>query len=335
LYRRASQQRVDAFLSAVPHVVGIDSLLQRTCEKAQIALPAGTFAESDGTYISNEGRAQRFFRVFVPAEQEIQPSWRWIRDAMIASDRQEARAWHNLDDILATIAETDPPLAAIRDAAPPSSFREQEQLIPRESHRYSGRTAMLANISVHEPKPPEDVDSPLSFSMEGYSAPAQPPPPLTPFFWTPGWNSIQSVNKFQSEIGGPLRGGDPGAHLIEPAPLERSEYFSAAPRAFAAPSGEWAFLPAYHIFGSEELSRHAPGVAELSPQPYVGISADDASRLKIAPGEQAEVQLNGSTHKLPIRTIAGLANGMALLPAGVGFLEGEEFPARGTIRPAK
>jgi NADH-quinone oxidoreductase subunit G len=335
LYRRASQQRVDAFLSAVPHVVAIDSLLHRTCEKAQITLPAGTFAESDGTYISNEGRAQRFFQVFVPAEQEIQPSWRWIRDAMIASDGQEARAWHNLDDILATIAETDPQLAAIRDAAPPSSFREQEQLIPRESHRYSGRTAMLANISVHEPKPPEDVDSPLSFSMEGYSAPAQPPPPLTPFFWTPGWNSIQAVNKFQSEMGGPLRGGDPGSHLIEPSPLERSEYFSAAPRAFAAPSGEWGFLPAYHIFGSEELSRHAPGVAELSPQPYVGISADDASRLKIAPGDRAEVQLNGSTHNLPVRTIAALANGIALLPAGVGFLEGQEFPARGTIRPAK
>jgi len=44
--------------------------------------------------------------------------------------------------------------------------------------------------------------------MEGY--PAQPPSSLTPFFWAPGWNSIQSVNKFQSEINGPLRGGDPG-----------------------------------------------------------------------------------------------------------------------------
>ena len=29
-------------------------------------LPAGTFAESDGTFISSEGRAQRFFQVFVP-----------------------------------------------------------------------------------------------------------------------------------------------------------------------------------------------------------------------------------------------------------------------------
>ena len=30
-------------------------------------MPAGTFAESDGTLVNSEGRAQRFFQVFVPA----------------------------------------------------------------------------------------------------------------------------------------------------------------------------------------------------------------------------------------------------------------------------
>ena len=74
---------------------------------------------------------------------------------------------------------------------------------------------MLANITVHEPKPPEDFDSPLSFSMEGN--PDQPPAALIPFFWSPGWNSIQAVNKYQSEIAGPLRGGPAGVRLIEPA----------------------------------------------------------------------------------------------------------------------
>jgi len=332
LYRRALPRRVDAFFAAVPHVVALDSLFHRTCEKAQLVLPAGTFAESDGTYVSSEGRAQRFFQVFVPAEEEIQASWRWIRDAMLAADHQEARAWQSLDDVLHTISEYEPRLSAIVSAAQPAGFRDEGQLIPREPHRYSGRTAMLANISVHEPKPPDDPDSPLSFSMEGYTAPAQPPPPLTPFFWTPGWNSYQAVNKFQSEIGGPLRGGDPGVRLIDAAPLEQSSYFASAPPAFEARSSEWIFLPAYHIFGSEELSRHAPGVAELSPKPYIGISADDAALLRMTQGAQAEVKLNASTYTLPVRVIDGLANGIALLPAGVDFLEGEEFPARGTIR---
>jgi len=67
---------------------------------------------------------------------------------------------------------------------------------------------MLANINVSEPKPPEDEDSPLSFTMEGYRN--EPPSSIIPFFWQPGWNSVQSINKYQIEIGGPLHGGDPG-----------------------------------------------------------------------------------------------------------------------------
>jgi NADH-quinone oxidoreductase subunit G len=325
-------RRIDQFLSDVPHVIAIDSLFHRTCDRAQIILPAGTFVESDGTYVSNEGRAQRFFAVFVPAEEDIQPSWRWLRDIMISAGRSEARVWDNLDNVIATIAKLYPDLAAIRDAAPPADFRDHRQKIPREPHRYSGRTAMFANITVHEPKPPDDADSSLSFSMEGYAPPAQPPPPLIPFFWTPGWNSIQSVNKFQSEIAGPLRGGNPGVRLIEPVKPEESQYSNGLTSVFDIRANEWVFLPAYHIFGSEELSRRAPGIAELSPKPYIGISADDASRLRLFEGNQAEVKLNAATYTLPVRIIPGLANGIAMLPSGIDSLAGQELPARGTIR---
>ncbi len=97
------------------------------------------------------------------------------------------------------------------------------QKIPREPHRYSGRTAMHANVSIHEPEQPHDPDTALAFSMEGY--PGHPPPPLIPRFWAPGWNSIQALNKFQDEVGGPLSGGDPGERLIEPAPGEKNCLF--------------------------------------------------------------------------------------------------------------
>lgn len=335
LYRQASLRDIEDFFSHVARSIVIDSLTHRTSEKAGILLPAGTFAESDGTYISNEGRAQRFFEVFVPGEADIQPSWRWLRDIMVAAGRGEARIWNKLDDVLSTISQMHPELSAVRETAPESDFRDADQKIPREPHRYSGRTAMLANITVHEPKPPDDRDSPLSFSMEGYSAPAQPPPPLIPFFWTPGWNSIQAVNKFQTEVAGPLRGGDPGKRLIQPGPVKGSGYFSTIPVAFEVRASEWVFLPAYHIFGSEELSRRAPGIAELSPKPYVAVSPDGASRLRMKEGDQAEVKLNGTTHTLPVRVISGLADGIAMLPAGIDLLEGEQFPARGTIRSTK
>ncbi len=42
---------------------------QRTAimDKAHLVLSAASFAESDGTVVNNEGRAQRFFQVYDPA----------------------------------------------------------------------------------------------------------------------------------------------------------------------------------------------------------------------------------------------------------------------------
>src|SRR5262249_57333533 len=74
-----------------------------------------------------------------------------------------------------------------------SGSRMAGEKIPRQPHRYSGRTAMFANITVHEPKPPDDPDSPLSFSMEGYQG--QPPSPLITRYWSPGWNSVQEIGR--------------------------------------------------------------------------------------------------------------------------------------------
>jgi NADH-quinone oxidoreductase subunit G len=145
--------------------------------------------------------------------------------------------------------------------------------IPRVPHRYSGRTAMLANIDVNEPPPPEDPDSPLSFSMEGN--PDQPPSALIPFFWSPGWNSIQATNKYQTEVAGPLRGGDPGVRLLEPAG-DGAQVSIFIPPSFRQRSGEWLLVPLFHIFGSEELTQHAPAVAELLPRPYVALNSEEA-----------------------------------------------------------
>ena len=56
----------------------LDSLNNLTTEKAEVLLPAATFAEGDGTIVNNEGRAQRFYQVFVPAASNIKESWRWL-----------------------------------------------------------------------------------------------------------------------------------------------------------------------------------------------------------------------------------------------------------------
>jgi len=274
----------------------------RTTAKAELLLPAATFAEADGTLINSEGRAQRFFSVF-PPDDMVRQNWQWLG------------GWQSLDRVIADLSNAIPELAGIVQAAPSAGFRMADARIPREPQRYSGRTAVLANISVHEPKPPEDFDSPLSFSMEGN--PDQPPAALIPFFWSPGWNSMQAVNKYQSEIAGPLRGGAAGVRLIEPT-RDGTTFFSSIPPAFQPRNDEWLLVPLFHIFGSEEFSRFAPAVAEVCSQPYVGLSPDDAGVF----GPEAELM----GRRLPVKVVSGLPKGVAGLPSGFPGLEGLELP---------
>ena len=289
LYRRAPREQVDAFLAKAKHVVVLDHLANETTAKAELLLAAGTFAESDGTFVSSEGRAQRFFQVFPCTD--VQESWRWLHKA------------GSLDEVIADLIAVLPEFAAIRDAAPPASFRIAGAKVPRESHRYSGRTAMLANIAVSEPKPPDDPDSALNFSMEG--APDPPPPPLIPFFWSPGWNSIQSLNKFQTEVGESLRGATSGVRLVPPgdvAQLPDRDLEGAVKGAH-----EFLIVPIHHIFASEELSIQSPAVAELAPKPYLSLNPRNADALQAKPDDQLRV-LNRT---LPLRIDSSLPDGVA------------------------
>jgi NADH-quinone oxidoreductase subunit G len=328
LYRRADAPPVDALLSAAGHVIVIDHLVNAMTPKAEVVLPAATFAEGDGTLVNNEGRAQRFYQVF-PPEGEVRESWRWLRDLMIAVGNNQAATWRNLDDITAAMAHEITVFEPVMKIAPPASFRVAGEKIPRQPHRYSGRTAMLADITVHEPKPPDDPDSALAFSMEGYEG--QPPSPLIQRYWAPGWNSAQALNKFQSEVGGPLRGGDPGRRLIEPAQAVKAAYFNEAPAAFQRRDGQWLVTPIYHIFGSEELSALSPGVAERAPQPYLALNPDDAGARRVSEGEEVELVLDGAVYRLRVGFHPALPQGVAGLPASLPELPWAALPAWGRI----
>src|SRR5215468_302466 len=332
LYRRADAPPVDALLNTARHLIVIDHLVNGVTSKAEVVLPAATFAEGDGSLVNNEGRAQRFYQVFAH-EGEVRESWRWLRDMMVAAGRSEAATWGALDEIDAALAGATPVFEPVLKIAPPAGFRIAGQKIPRQPHRYSGRTAMFANIAVHEPKPPDDPDSPLSFSMEGYQG--QPPSPLITRYWSPGWNSVQALNKFQSEVGGPLRGGDPGRRLIEPAQVEKPSYFDATPEAFRPHSGEWLVAPLYHIFGSEELSVLSAGIAERAPRPYLALNPDDAIAMRAPEGEEVEVVLNGAVYRLPVRFHPALPRGVAGLPVGLSELPWAPLPSWGILSRGK
>jgi len=327
LYRRAPGEEVTAFLDS-RYVVVVDHLKTRTTDRADLVLPAGTFAETDGTLVNHEGRAQRFFQAFVPSG-EVRPSWRWLGGGLLLQKGSERECqWQSLDEIVSAIAKEMPLLAPIENAAPRKEFGK----VAREPGRYSGRTSMLANLSVHEPKPPADPDSALAFSMESGLQP--PSPALLPFFWSPGWNSIQSVNKFQSEVGSSLRGGDPGVRLLQPADGSSWRYVSRIPSAFNPDSRQRLFLPRFYIFGSEELSRRAPGIAELVPRAVIGLNVTDAARLGLKAGELLNMTIGDSVYELEVSLSPHIARGTAIIPVGIPPFEELSIPTRGKLAPS-
>ena len=323
LYRRVPRTTVDSMLASA-RVVALDHSASDTIAGAEVALPAGSFAEAEGTVVSNEGRAQRFYQVYVP-EGEVQPAWRWLYDLAQAAGRAEFSTLGSPDDLLAALAQAVPVFAPLPESLPTASFRVNGEKVPRQSARASGRTAVQADISVHEPKPPADPDSPLAFSMEGY--PQQPPSGLITRFWAPGWNSVQSLNKFQAEVGGALTGGDPGVRLLEPGPDEDAAYTADIPAPFERRDGEFLVVPLHHIFGSDELSAAAPAVAQRSPGPYAALNPADARHLGVQEGESVEIELDGSTYRLPARLTANMAVGVLGVPMGVGSVRGVDVPA--------
>ncbi|GAB3537805.1 NADH-quinone oxidoreductase subunit NuoG [Pontibacter brevis] len=322
LYRRAGEATINNFFKTCKQVIVLDHLHNRTTETAGVLLPAGTFAEADGTLINNEGRAQRFYQVY-PTAEDIQESWRWLSELGTIVAQEDIINWQGYDDIIRAIVVELPVFRGIEAVAPTAEFRIAGQKIARASHRFSGRTSMLANINVSEPKPPEDPDSPLSYTMEGYRG--QPPSSLIPYFWAPGWNSNQATNKYQQEVGGHLKGGDPGVRLIEPAGT--GEFSTAVPQNFLPLEDHLFMLPLYHTFGSEELSIFSPPIMERTPEPYVALNAADAMRLKLEEGQPLHFTIEGQHYALPVKTSLHIPSGTAGLPVGLPPVPFAELPA--------
>ncbi|MCO8169043.1 NADH-quinone oxidoreductase subunit NuoG [Pseudomonas sp. 21LCFQ02] len=318
LYSRTDAATVDAALNAAKVVIVADHQKTATADRAHLVLPAASFAEGDGTLVSQEGRAQRFFQVFDPTYLDasilVHEGWRWLH-ALRSTLLNQPVDWTQLDQVTEACAAANPRLAGIVDAAPSASFRIKGLKLAREPLRYSGRTSMRANISVHEPRTPQDKDTAFSFSMEGYSGSVEPRQQV-PFAWSPGWNSPQAWNKFQDEVGGHLRAGDPGVRLIE-STGDKLSWFASVPRAFAPAQGSWQAVPFYHLFGSEENSSKAAPVQERIPAAYVALAKAEADRLGVNEGALVSLEVAGQTLRLPLRINEELGAGLVALPVGL------------------
>ena len=290
-----------------------------------IVLPAASFAEADGTLVSAEGRAQRFFQVYDPSYYDpkncIKEGWRWLH-ALETSLNDLPLDWTQLDDVINELVRTHPNLEGIKQAAPEADFRISGLKIAREPRRYSGRTAMRANLSVHEPMQPKDLDTGLTFSMEGYSG-TETPSAMIPFAQAPGWNSPQAWNKYQDSVGGNLKQGDPGIRLFdlieEDKKFPKREYVRPEPVQSVKTSifqGQAKLVPVHNLFGSSAMAHRSPVVAAQMQQPAFYIGADDGEYWQVSNKDWLAITVDGQRVELPVVIVPYLAEGCIGYPVG-------------------
>jgi NADH-quinone oxidoreductase subunit G len=325
LTRRAAPHALAALFGAKKPLVVLDHVRTPPAARAAFLLPCGNFAECEGTYINAEGRAQRGFPVARPPD-EAAPAWIWLRDIAAAIGRPFPA--QNFDAVMHQLAASLPEFAGIIGAAPGAEFRIAGRRLRSEPHRYSGRTAVDAARTVQEPQAFQPEAAPFTGTMEGYYGAM--PAALIPYFWAPGWNSGQSLHKFQEETGA-LRGGPAGVRLFEGLPAVPL----AMPEVTERADGAFMLLPQHHVFGSEELSARAPAVAELIFAPALSMDAVEARARGLQQGAAAEISVGDEKLRLSVNIVTDLAADTALFGAGwpqTAWLSG---PVRATLRRAE
>ncbi|QCI15850.1 NADH-quinone oxidoreductase subunit NuoG [Buchnera aphidicola] len=317
LYRFASQYDCNFIFKNKDKVITIDHQYTKTYKNSGLTLPSTNFFESSGTIINFEGRAQRFFQVYDPNFYHnnncLIASWKWFHFIKYKIHNKKI-SWLNLDDVISAYTKKYSFLEPIKKQEVNSNFRIHGQKIARSPIRSSGRTCLRADIDIHEPNQPKDIDSMFAFSMEGYN---QPNKNLShvPFAWFPGWNSPQSWNKFQKEIGRELISGDSGIHIFKNNKNIEDFYFECIFKNYTI-EANWYIIPYYHLFGNEELTQYSSIIQENIPLEYALISLSDAIKLGLKKDSIVEFNCLNQDYQLGVRFSRYLNQKQIALPIG-------------------
>jgi NADH-quinone oxidoreductase subunit G len=332
LYKRIPEALAITIFEKYHPVIVLDHTKNRTTERADLVFPVGTFAESEGTLVSSEGRAQRYYRVFSP-DDSMKESWRQIRYIKRILEKSDDTGWASFDEVWKEMSASIPVFAPLLNHMPDADFRIMNEKIRRQAIRYSGRTAISANIDVSESGRPKDPGSPLAFSMEG--ALEDPPSSLVSYYWVPGWNSYQAMNFYLDEPNGSLKGGDPGIRLFNGGGNKELSYFDPARSMKTKNSNEYIFVPVYHIFGSEELSSGSPSIAERTMQPLLLMNPSDCNKENLGADDIVRITLKETTIEAMVKMDDSLPDGVAGLSKGFPGMPFLDLPGAGTLTKKK
>jgi len=321
LYHWMTKNTIDSILKKIKTVLVFDHQKTATLKRARLVFPACNSFESSGTVVNYEGRAQRFFKTyavnFLNKKNKMKESWKWIYKIYNSINKTKKHDV-SLDKITEIYSSSFSYLSPLKKMLPTSNTKIFEQKIPRSPNRSSGRTALRSHIDIHEPQQPKDTDSMFSFSMEGsnrfyeYSS-------YIPFVWSPGWNSPQAWNKFQKEIGGDLKNGNPGVLLFKEK-IKKTIFFSINYKTCVTKKNFFTIVPYFTLFGVDEISQYSPEIHHKIHSVYALISVKDAKEKNLESDSTIMFQCLDQTFHISIKLSKTLSSKNIALPIGrIGF----------------
>ena len=268
----AFDKRLSEWCQSSKNVVRLSQLGAPRAE--EINLPVSSFSECSGSQLNYQGFIQSHLPATKPSGQCL-PGWQWLVN--IARVRQHSLGEiDNLGQLRDLLNQDYPQLCA--------HFNQHHQTqLALQTPRVSGRTAMLANQTVHEPKPFSETGAPYKHSMEGTQVGQKHEFPLA-YSWSPGWNSNQSNHKFRDEYRGNELGQQQGVRCIDAKQSPR-KWFKWQRDWSSRSQTQWQILPLQKVFGSDNLSLYAPPIAQLKVQAQIVLSPDDVDRLGFTAGQ--------------------------------------------------
>jgi NADH-quinone oxidoreductase subunit G len=274
----------------------------------EINLPVSSFSECSGSQLNYQGLIQSHLPATKPSGQCL-PGWQWLVN--IARLRQHSLGEiDNLGQLRDLFKEGYPQLCA--------HFNQHHQTqLALQTPRVSGRTAMLANQTVHEPKPFGETGAPYKQSMEGTQAGQKDEFPLA-YSWSPGWNSNQSNHKFRDEYRGSELAEQEGVHCFV-AKLRGDQWFKWQAVWSKNSKAQWQILPLQKVFGSDNLSLHALPIAQLKVQAQIVVSPTDAEKFGFIAGQLIYCDDNPTPLQLIISSRTPLKSLLIYVPANQLF----------------
>ncbi|AZP36325.1 NADH-quinone oxidoreductase subunit G [Candidatus Annandia adelgestsuga] len=320
IYRYLSKKYVNNSFKKIKNIIYIDHQKNEIYKKSNLVLPSTNFAESNGTLVNYEGRAQRFFKTFNPnlynKNSNKLESWDWINKIRLKLNKNSIN-WSTFDNIVNHCINKIPQLLPMKLISPNSNFRISGKKISRSPFRLSGRSSMYNNINIHEYSITEDKDTMFNFSTEGYNNHNFHSYYNIPFMWFPKWNSLNSINKYKSSIvKDKLNKNNLGMCFFKSDESEDTNLFKVIPKLFNKKS--FKILPFYLLFGSEELTQNLILFKEqMIKSIHIIFNTYDANNIDLQNGDIIKFDCENQTYSFPVFCSNTFTKRRVGLPLGI------------------